>query len=54
MKAKRVILSYWYNVHNESISGYELSDYETGIEFFSGTETECLKYASDNNMTVCE
>lgn len=54
MKAKRVILSYWYNVHNESINGYELSDYNTEEEIFSGTEMECLKYANDNNMVVCQ
>lgn len=54
MKIKKAILSYWYNIHNESINGYEVSDYETGVEFFTGTETECLKFADENNFIIVE
>lgn len=51
---KKVMLSYWYNVHDESINGYELSDYSSGNECFSGTREECLQFANDNNMKVYE
>ena len=49
---KKVMMAYWYNTHDESINGYELSDYNTDTEIFSGTMEECLQFAKDNNMKI--
>lgn len=54
MYQSRVLISYYENIYNTSINGYEVSDYNNDTVLFSGSYDECVQYTEDNDMLIME
>lgn len=54
MYKSRVLISYYENIYNTSINGYEVSDYNNDTVLFSGSYDECVQYTEDNDMLIME